>query len=412
MDGREGLRIAVRSVRAHKLRSALTVVGIVIGIASVITFATFGASVQAEIIGDIGDSNAGNIYVFGTPADDDDGFDRVLQPVFTDSDLAAIGKIDGVSAVLPRGSVQVSSIRAGNQTLARSQVTATTPESITPASTVSGRAFTSGEREVVVNERLATGFSENLTAGSTLTLTLPDGEEQPVTVTGVVNGTRGELPVSNFARQPRLFAPVDPFYEAVVESPSAGVRQRAYPQVTVVSDPRQTAETREAIEDYLAESSDARRLSASDTELVARSGSDFVDEISEVIERITRFVTGIGVISLVVGAIGIANVMLVSVTERTREIGIMKAVGARNRDVMSVFVIEAALLGTLGSLLGVPLGLLVGRGAAAYADVSFALAPDWIALAVVVGVVVGVVAGLYPAWRAARIDPIDALRHE
>jgi len=90
----------------------------------------------------------------------------------------------------------------------------------------------------------------------------------------------------------------------------------------------------------------------------------------------------------------------------------MKAVGARNRDVMSVFVIEATLLGTLGSLLGVPLGLLVGRGAAAYAEVTFALAPDWIALAVGVGVVVGIVAGLYPAWRAARIDPIDALRHE
>jgi ABC-type antimicrobial peptide transport system, permease component len=412
MDGREGFRIAVRSVRAHKLRSALTIVGIVIGIASVITFATFGASVQAEIIGDIGDSNAGNIYVFGTPADDDDGFDRVLQPVFTESDLAAIREIDGVNAVLPRGSVQVSSIRAGNQTLARSQVTATTPESITPASTVSGRAFTNGEREVVVNEQLATGFSENLTAGSTLTLVSSDGTERSVTVTGVVNGTRGELPVSNFARQPRLFAPIDPFSEAVVESPSAGVRQRAYPQVTVVTDPRQTAETRAAIESYLADGSDARELSAGDTELVARSGSDFIDEISDVIERITRFVTGIGVISLVVGAIGIANVMLVSVTERTREIGIMKAVGARNRDVMSVFVVEAALLGTVGSLLGVPLGLLVGRGAAAYADVTFALAPDWIALAVVVGVVVGIVAGLYPAWRAARIDPIDALRHE
>jgi putative ABC transport system permease protein len=104
--------------------------------------------------------------------------------------------------------------------------------------------------------------------------------------------------------------------------------------------------------------------------------------------------------------------MLVSVTERTREIGIMKAVGARNREVMGVFVIEAALLGTLGSILGVPLGILVGYGAAGYADVTFALAPEWIVLAVVVGLLVGVLAGLYPAWRAARVDPIDALRHE
>jgi putative ABC transport system permease protein len=77
-----------------------------------------------------------------------------------------------------------------------------------------------------------------------------------------------------------------------------------------------------------------------------------------------------------------------------------------------VFIVEAALLGTLGSLLGVPLGLVVGYGATRYAEVTFSLAPLWMALAVGVGVVVGVVAGLYPAWRAARVDPIDALRHE
>ncbi|MEA1932182.1 MAG: ABC transporter permease [Euryarchaeota archaeon] len=410
MDSRESLRIAVRSIRAHKLRSALTVIGVVIGIASVITFATFGASVQSEIVGDIGDSSAGNIYVFGTP-EDEEGFERAFQPVFTESDVDSLREIEGVEAVLPRGIVQVGSVRQGNETLARQQVTATTPASIAPDSVVSGRAFTPGEQEVVVNERMAESFSQNLTAGSTLTLVLPDGEEREVTVTGVVNGTRGELPVSGFARQSRLYAPVDPFYESVVESPSAGVRQRAYPQVTVVADPRQIPETKAAIEAFLAES-DARQLSGSDTELVARSGSDFVDSISDVIEQITRFVTGIGVISLVVGAIGIANVMLVSVTERTREIGIMKAVGARNRDVMGVFLIEAGLLGTLGSVLGVPLGLIVGFGATRYAEVGFALALDWMALAVVVGILVGVVAGLYPAWRAARVDPIDALRHE
>ena len=410
MDSRESLRIAVRSIRAHKLRSTLTVIGVVIGIASVITFATFGASVQAEIVGDIGDSSAGNVYVFGTP-EDEEGFDRAFQPVFTESDVDRLREIEGVNAVLPRGIVQVGSVRQGNETLARQQVTATTPASITSDSVVSGRSFASGANEIVVNERMATAFSQNLTAGSTLALVFPDGEEREVTVTGVVNGTRGELPVSEFARQPRIYAPVDPFYESVVESPSAGVRQRAYPQVTVVTDPRRIPETKAAIETFLDES-DARQLSAADTELVARSGSDFVDSISDVIEQITRFVTGIGVISLVVGAIGIANVMLVSVTERTREIGIMKAVGATNRDVMGVFLIEAGLLGTLGSVLGVPLGLIVGFGATRYAEVDFALALDWMALAVVVGILVGVVAGLYPAWRAARVDPIDALRHE
>ena len=411
MDGREALRIAIRSVRGHKLRSTLTVIGIVIGIASVVTFATFGASVQAEIVGDIGDSSAGNIYVFGTPADDE-GFDRVLQPVFTASDIDALEGLDGVSSVIPRGVVQVSSIRTGNQTLARQQMTATTPDSVTADSLVSGTAFTSGSREVVVNERMATAFRENLTAGSTLTLVSADGSERRVTVTGIVNGTRGALPISSFARQPRIYGPIDPFHESVVESPSAGVRQAAFPQVTVIAEPRQIAETKTAIETYLSTESDARQLSGADTDLVARSGSDFVEEISDVIDQITRFVTGIGVISLVVGAIGIANVMLVSVTERTREIGIMKAVGARNREVMGVFVIEAALLGTLGSILGVPLGVLVGYGAAGYADVTFALAPEWIVLAVVVGLLVGVLAGLYPAWRAARVDPIDALRHE
>lgn len=412
MDSRETARIAVRSVRAHKLRSALTVVGVVIGIASVITFATFGASVQAEIVGDIDDTDAGNIYVFGTPADGSEGFEQVVQPVFTSTDTDAFADIDGVRAVIPRGAVQITSVRAGNQTLARQQVTATTPNSITAESLTDGRSFAHGEQEVVINEQMATAVADNLTAGSSMTIVMQDGTEQQVNVTGVVSGTRGELPVSNFARQPRIYAPIDPFYQSVVESPSTNVRQQAYPQVTVVTDPRQTAETRAAIETYLETDADARELSADDTELVARSGSDFVDAISDVIERITRFVTGIGVIALVVGAIGIANVMLVSVTERTREIGIMKAVGARNRDIMSIFVVEATLLGALGSLLGVPLGLLVGLGAAAYADVTFTFAVDWIVLAVVVGVVVGIFAGLYPAWRAASVDPIDALRHE
>ncbi len=104
--------------------------------------------------------------------------------------------------------------------------------------------------------------------------------------------------------------------------------------------------------------------------------------------------------------------MLVTVTERTREIGLMKAVGGRNRDVLVLFLTESALLGMTGALLAVPVGIAGGWVATTYAEIPLTLAPVWFAVAVAVGVGVGVVAGLYPAWRAARVDPIDALRRK
>ncbi|AZH26131.1 ABC transporter permease [Haloplanus aerogenes] len=411
MDAVESVRIALRSIRSHKLRSTLTVVGLVIGIASVIVFATFGASVKAEVINDIEGSSANNVYVFATP-EDDEGFDQVIQPVFTEHDVSSLASLPGVTNVIPRGTVDANSLTHGSDTIARQRVTATTPETFDEEKIVAGRGFRSGTNEVVLNERAARSFDENVTVGDRLTLSLAGNRTRELTVVGIVNGTEGQLPVSGFAEQARVYVPVDPFYRTVVESPSVGVRQRAYPQVTVVTDPTTTAATKAAVESYLQERSDARQLAPAGTTLTARTSGDFVAEVASVIERITRFVTGVAVIGLVVGAIGIANIMLVSVTERTREIGVMKAVGARNRDVLVLFLVEAGLLGAIGAVLALPIGLVVGYAATRYAEVTFALAPAWMVTAVVVGVVVGVLAGLYPAWRAARVDPIDALRYE
>jgi putative ABC transport system permease protein len=411
MDPAESVRIALRSIRSHKLRSTLTVVGLVIGIASVIVFATFGASVKAEVIDDIEGSSANNVYVFATP-EDDEGFDQVIQPVFTERDVSELESLPGVTGVVPRGTVDANSLTHGNDTIARQRVTATIPETFDEGGIVAGRGFRSGANEVVLNERAAESFDENVTVGDRLTLSLAGNRTAELTVVGIVNGTQGQLPVSDFAERARVYVPVDPFYATVVESPSVGVRQRAYPQVTVVTDPTRTEATKAAVESYLREESDARQLMPEGTELTARTSGDFVAQVASVIERITRFVTGVAVIGLVVGAIGIANIMLVSVTERTREIGVMKAVGARNRDVLALFLVEAGLLGAMGAVLALPVGLVVGYAATRYAEVTFALAPAWMATAVVVGVVVGVVAGLYPAWRAARVDPIDALRYE
>jgi putative ABC transport system permease protein len=104
--------------------------------------------------------------------------------------------------------------------------------------------------------------------------------------------------------------------------------------------------------------------------------------------------------------------MLVSVRERTKEIGIMKAVGATNRDVLQLFLVEALLLGVGGALLGVPVGVAGGWIAVTYAELPLTLPLGWVGAAIGIGLLVGVVSGLYPAWSAARVDPIDALRYE
>ena len=410
MDLRDAVGMAAGSLWSHRLRSALTVLGIVIGIAAVVTFVTFGASLRADVVGQIDTSTANNIYLLSTPSDEE-GFPERPQPVFTERDLSELRSIEGVDHVVPQGTVGISSITFSNLTLARQSVTATTPEAFSGISFRQGEPFESGTDEAVINRRAATVFEQNLSVGDEVSITRRSNETVDATVVGIVNRTSSQLPFQTFVQQPRFYLPTEPHYDAVVESPSLGVNQRAYPQVTAVADPSELSGTRERVRSYLNDS-DASGLQPPGYSLSARTGGDIADGLEELINRLTRFVTGLAVISLFVGAVGIANIMLVSVTERTREIGIMKSVGARNRDVLLVFLIEAALLGAVGSLIALPIGVAGGWIATSYADIPLTLVPFWFGVAVLVGIAVGVVAGLYPAWRAARVDPIDALRRE
>ena len=410
----ESVRIAARSIRAHRLRSALTVLGMVIGIASVIVFATFGASVQAEVVGSVGQTNANNVFV--VPAETDEGGPGGLgatgRPLFTQVDVDRLQEIEGVQAVIPQGIVPLSSVTFGNQTVAQRGAVATVPAAFGEESLVAGRSFESGDSEIVINEAAAAAFADNVTVGSTLQVTLASGETRNLTVVGIVSGTRGGFTTAFGAADPRLYLPADPFYTTTVQSPSIGADVTAYPQVTVVADPRRVSTVKASVNGYMQTESDAVQLLPEGIEIRVQTSGDIVGEIEDLIGQITRFVTGIAVISLVVAAIGIANITLVSVTERTKEIGIMKAVGATNRDTMQLFLVESVLLGTLGAVGGVPIGLAVAFAGTQFADVGFTLAPDWLVFAVVVGVGVGIVAGLYPAWRASKVDPIDALRYE
>jgi putative ABC transport system permease protein len=410
MDPRDAVGMALGSLWSHRLRSALTVLGIVIGIAAVVTFVTFGASLRADVVGQIDTSTANNIYLISTPSEEE-GFPERPQPVFTERDVSEVRSIDGIDRVVPQGTIGITSISFSNSTLARQSVTVTTPDAFSGVRFRQGRAFESGTDEVVINKRAVSVFERNLSVGDEVTFTRRSNETIEGTVVGVVNRTSSQLPFQTFVQQPRFYLPTEPHYDGVVESPSLGVNQRAYPQVTAVADPSKLSEAREGVRSYLNES-DASELQPPGYNLSARTGGDIADGLEELINRLTRFVTGLAIISLIVGAVGIANIMLVSVTERTREIGVMKSVGARNRDVLLVFLIEAALLGAVGSVIALPIGIAGGWVATSYADIPLTLVPFWFGVAVLVGIAVGVLAGLYPAWRAARVDPIEALRRE
>ncbi len=139
-------------------------------------------------------------------------------------------------------------------------------------------------------------------------------------------------------------------------------------------------------------------------------------EVSEVMERtigvMTTFLSAIAAVSLLVGGIGIMNIMLVSVTERTREIGIRLAIGAREQEVMMQFLVEAAMLAALGGLAGIILGLVGAAAIAPAINVPFVFSPTTAIVAFTFSAFVGVAFGFMPARRAARLNPIDALRHE
>lgn len=413
MDSFESLRMSWRSVRGHQLRSALTALGVVIGVAAVITFVTLGVSLRADILGQMAGDQAPNVYVWAGPPAGSGGPGSGAQPVFTEYDVNNLRDLQGVETVIPRGAVLTSALTYRGDTVATNGVAATSPEYFSSGDIAIGRSFTPGKREVVINPLAARMFDENVSVGDNVTIELSNGQSVEVTVVGMLKRSSGLGPFEGFATQPRVYAPMNPFYGSTIQSPNSGTTQRVYPLVTVVAeDPQSVPEVQDRVSTYLNNSSDANTLKPNAYVFEVQTNEELLDQLREVLNTLTRFITGIAVISLIVGSIGIANIMLVSVTERTKEIGIMKAVGAQKRDVLQLFLTEAIILGVLGSVVGTGLGIVGGYVATTLLDLPLIFAFEWFGIAVVVGLAVGTFAGLYPAWSAMRVDPIDALRYE
>ncbi|HNT25129.1 MAG TPA: ABC transporter permease [Anaerolineales bacterium] len=398
---------ALESLAANKLRSALTMLGIVIGVAAVVAMLAIGNGAQASIVGEIEGIGTNLLFISASGYEIANPKPLTLDDAEAIADPLAVPSVAVVAAVI-QGSAEISYGKESTNT----SVIGATPEyfALQNLELAEGEMFDetdlAGRFTVVI---LGAGAAEDIFGRSTGMVgeTVRIGG-QPFRVIGVLPEQGGSQ-----------FGSADD--QVIIPLTTARLRLFRWGAQDQVDMIYASAVSAEAVESATSEISrvlrQRHRIILDEDDFSIMSQQSMVDMISTITGVMTIFLGGIAGISLLVGGIGIMNIMLVSVVERTREIGLRKALGARKRDVLLQFLVESSMLslvgGVIGIILGWALGLLVGQIASANdMELTPLISLDAVLLATLFSAAVGVFFGLYPANRAAGLEPVEALRSE
>jgi len=394
--------MAFREIRRNPMRSSLTMLGIVIGVASVIIMVALGRGAASKITADI--SGMGTNLIIATPGSERHGpAASAAQPFRQEDARAVVREMASVAEVAPAGSLGVLLVN-GN---------------LNWNSTVTGssnayfqiRAFSFELGEGFSDAQLQSGAAVCVLGATVRTKLF--GAQDPLgssiriaKVNCKVVGVTRAKGQSSFGMDQDDFVlvPLATFQRRITGSTDVGVIFFG------AHDAKQIPKVKDQITALLRE---RRRIApGAAPDFNVQSMQEITATLGTVTNALIALLGAIAAVSLLVGGIGIMNIMLVSVTERTREIGIRLSIGARGREVLFQFLVEAMALSGIGGIVGILLGLLVSYIAARLMHLPFSLVPDMVVISFLFSASVGIIFGYLPARKASRLNPIEALRHE